>query len=203
MSPEDFEALVVGRRKGGAALVDAPIGSCPATIKAAEHLTRAQLNDFNYDGHDVDDICPAHSHIRKMNRRLRADQKEFQIARRGMSYGPERRDLEAGPRQLAPSEGVGLLFMALHSKPDEAAGLLIRASSGDKDALLGRSVGGAKGSDEVQATEGLAWPISDAKTGGKFFYKMGDFVTLKGGEYFFVPSMHLINNFGKLVLGDS
>ena len=201
ISPDEIEELIVGRRKSGLSLVDAPIGTASAVLKTAQHLTREQLDDFGYEGPNVDDVCPAHSHIRKMNLRRPSNQKEFQIARRGMSYGPERRDLEVGERQLAPSEGVGLLFMSFQSKADETVGLLTRASSGCKDALIGRSAtatGGSTGGCDGDATGAQPWPVP----GGTIRFKMGDFVTLKGGEYFFAPSMRFINRLDQLVLGD-
>ena len=201
VSPDEIEELIVGRRKNGISLVDAPIGTSPAALKTARYLTREQLDDFDYEGPNVDRVCPAHSHIRKMNLRRRSDKKEFQIARRGMSYGPERRDLEVGSRQLAPSEGVGLLFMSFQSKPDETVGLLNRASNGCRDALIGRSGisrEGSRGSCDGDSTGAQSWPVP----GGTIRFKMGDFVTLKGGEYFFAPSMSFINRLDQLVPGD-
>ena len=200
VTAEDIKALAVGRHRSGVSLVDAPIDSS-ADQKAGRGRSREDIDRFNYSGPGVDGICPVHSHVRKMNVRNPAGP-DYQLVRRGMLYGGERSDLEDGLRQLPPSEGVGLLFMSYQKSIRDALRLLARAADKvagrNMDALLARTKscrdrGGEEGAVE-STSGGQLWQI----LGEEIRFEMANFVTIRGGEYFFVPSMHFIRNLSSL-----
>jgi Dyp-type peroxidase family len=189
ISKDKAGAYTVGRYPDGTPLID-------MSVQAGE----TAFNDFNFDG-DEGQICPFHAHIRKMNPRGDLEhnleqplppelRKGVQIVRRGITYG-DRPDLysrkhKRRARKL-PTGGVGLLFISFQSKLEDFEILQIRANHENfirpgvgLDALIGY---GDKPSPQ-------SWPYKE----DKIEFLMADLVSLKGGEYFFAPSLSFLKD---------
>ena len=184
MDPALAGALVVGRFKDGT----------PVTRQPGDGL--GAVNNFRYLPADPDgNRCPFHAHIRKANQRgtnpLLNEQEERsrRIARRGIPYG-----LRTGP---GPASGdLGLLFMCFQSdisrqfefiqrtwvdNPNFPEFLLLPGLNTGDDALIGQ---------HPRAVQ--KWPRLWGQGGrilGRRAFNFGGHVQLRGGEYFFTPSL--------------
>lgn len=185
-------ALAVGRFKDGTPVVD------------FDQPTADYTNDFVFKTLDPDGFkCPAHSHVRKVNPRgttpltsLKSERKR-RIARRGIPYGKPMPDVcDAEQTDPDPAAPRGLLFMCFQANiekqfefiqrtwcdnpnfPDNVANLPLQDDTGD-DPVIGQD-----------QNEKQRWPKKwgDSAAGRKSF-NFEAAVTLKGGEYFFAPSM--------------
>ncbi|MGI5127025.1 Dyp-type peroxidase [Pseudonocardia sp. CA-107938] len=181
---EDLAAMAVGRRRDGTPLV-------PTTTL----VDGADPNDFHYDLDPVGRQCPLFAHIRKTNPRgdvpryIAPGTAEFErarrIVRRGITYG-ERPDLADPPVGDPPSTGVGLLFLCFGSNIDQ---FMIQQDGADSDHFVRSDVG-------VDAIIGQhPDPLPQRWFGTAF--PMANFVTMKGGEYFFAPSMTFLAGLGR------
>jgi hypothetical protein len=148
------------------------------------------MNDFTYasDGHGMK--CPFFAHTRKVNPRD-DDTRSHLMARRGQTYGVRADDPsdEDVPPNRRPTGGVGLLFMAFNSNIAQqfehtqrtlanAAG---RGDTAGMDPVIGQ---GRRG--KVRGAQRWAGnPKTDLRSGGP----VAQAVTMKGGEYFFAPSL--------------
>lgn len=190
-------AMIVGRFKDGSPVVETPTP------------TGNPANDFTFRDDDRDgNRCPFHAHIRKVNPRgttpLTSSERERKrrIARRGIPYGPP---VSTNVADFPPSDADktnprGLLFLCFQANIDEQfefiqrtwvdnsifpKGFLFATNTGD-DALIGQDL------DEAQR-----WPKKwDDPDAGKKTYNFESAVTLKGGEYFFAPSMPFLKTVG-------
>jgi Dyp-type peroxidase family len=178
-------AMLVGRfRDGTPVLLQPQDGAKPIP------------NDFDYASDPHGEKCPFHAHIRKVNPRgdtVRIDGKTLdderyhQIARRGILYGTRSQD--AAMRFTdRPRAGVGLLFMAFQRDLVRHFEFLQRNWANDDafarpatgiDTLMGQGAG-------TDPMHRAGWGDPAAKTHQQRF---ADFVTLKGGEYFYAPSI--------------
>ena len=175
ITKEDYAgALVIGRFKDGTPLVksDIALGESPA------------FNDFKYQQVDKQAYkCPFHAHIRKTNPRgqgLLVGQKY--ITRRGIPYGTKD----------SPGE-KGLLFMCFQSNLKRQFNFIQKAWSNAPgfpplrhrpgiDPLIGQGHEG-----------GQSWP----KQFGRYEeieFNFAGVVKMKGGEYFFAPSIGFLKN---------
>jgi deferrochelatase/peroxidase EfeB len=145
------------------------------------------VNNFVYTGVDpgsgsdpFDKRCPVSAHIRKMNPRgdtptgIEAE-KSRRVARRGITYGVAGRDAS-----------VGLLFQCCQSSLEDQFEFLQGQWANET-----RKPAADSGTDPVIAerpaagqTFPMAWNLSS-----KVGLNIGGFVTLRGGEYFFMPSI--------------
>ena len=191
-------ALIVGRFADGTPVVDSnvPTGA-------------TQTNNFNY-AEDPQDFgltpkptkCPFHAHIRKTNPRgdtgrvesspdLQQQSLEIErghrIARRGISYGVNDISQE-------PEAGSGLLFLCFQANPENQFNF-IQGGWANQNNFVAVNVGldpviGQPGPDKNQK-----WP----KTWGdpdteEEPYNFTLWVNMKGGEYFFTPSISYLKN---------
>jgi deferrochelatase/peroxidase EfeB len=186
--PKQVEPLIVGRYRDGYP---------PFTVKAEPDGSAG--NDFNFDDDRFGAGCPYHAHIRKTNPRgdlaspgpgrpsvPLATEKSQRIARRGMPYGSGAYLTGAAP---PPKGGVGLYFM---SAQGDLQNFELQQGGCDSNDFAPVGVG-------VDATIGhLANPVPQTfltplkgATAKEAFVRMtfANFVTLRGGEYFFLPSM--------------
>ncbi|WP_159476864.1 Dyp-type peroxidase domain-containing protein [Dyadobacter sp. 3J3] len=176
-------AMIVGRFKNG---VPVTISSSNKKIgtQAVNNTLAGKINDFNYDSDADGAKCPFHAHIRKTNPRTSStaaqseEEKRHMMARRGISYGK-------------PSEEkVGLLFMSFQSSIfqqfQHQQEVFANADEHGKDPIIGQG----EFADQQQK---YARTYNDKKTieGAKSF---NGFVTLKGGEYFFAPSISFLTS---------
>ncbi|QXQ06226.1 peroxidase [Sphingosinicellaceae bacterium] len=181
-------AMVVGRFEDGT----------PLAVQKSDTGVPPAANDFNYAG-DLDGLkCPFQAHIRKVNPRggtvdefgaVEAQERAHLMPRRGIPFGERADDLDT--ISSLPRRGVGLLFMAYNqdisrqfeftqsrwaNEPD-----FIRADTGI-DPIIGQLSPGETAVQQWRAHYGA--PAS-AQVDADFH----GFVTMRGGEYFFAPSL--------------
>jgi Dyp-type peroxidase family len=201
-------AMVVGRFEDGTPLTLSPTGT-----------KEAVTNDFSYAADANGRKCPFHAHIRKVNPRgdiERITAKENPapgririMARRGITYGPERPHNADGSEFAdaghEPIKDVGLLFMAYMTSLEDQFEFTQRSWANNPafvgninpenphsptgiDSIIGQS---ANPSDR-QHTYLDGWtPSAQPKT-----LSFDKFVTLQGGEYFFAPSLSFLRSVG-------
>lgn len=201
----DALGLVGGdRKRAGAMVVGRFEDGTPLTMQRSDGANDPVPNNFGYAGDDEGLRCPFHAHVRKTN--PRGDSvREFGVsdvaerghimARRGVTYGGRRRHPNSRnlQRQDLPTGEVGLLFMAYMQNvanqfeftQDSWANSpnFVRQATG-LDGVMGQ---GGAGQQTYRATWGD--PASQTK-----MFDFTGFVTLKGGEYFFAPSLSFLRN---------
>ncbi len=184
--PELAGAMIVGRFEDGT----------PVLLQRAEGMHNPVPNDFDYSG-DTDGLkCPFHAHIRKTNPRGDTarifgvpleEERAHIMARRGIPYGTRTQNKKKEFTDK-PSKGVGLLFMAYQSNIENQFEFTQRSwANGEGFVKPGTGIDPVigQGGTEKQ-THRAGWGDADALTHQTRF---GDFVTMKGGEYFFAPSI--------------
>jgi Dyp-type peroxidase family len=200
---ETAGAMAVGRFPNGA----------PA-VPTSTIAPKVDPNDFQYGLDPRGERCPFHAHIRKTNPRgdlpyamaarprPRTVTTEFErarrIVRRGITYG-DRPDLRPGSTLDKPSQGVGLLFMCFQANLDQFviqqegsdSNIFVRDGTGF-DAVIGQFHGPP---DDPAAPIDQTWPSTATSDTNKF--KMVNFVRMRGGEYFFAPSMSFLKELGQ------
>lgn len=198
-------ALARGLRKLGAAADVALAGAMlvgrfadgtPLAMQGHAGLEEPVANDFDYAADPQGLRCPFHAHIRKTNPRgdtvrefgiAPAAERARLMARRSMPYGERRQDAQ-GRFSDAPSHGVGLLFMACQASIVEQFEFSQANWANDEGFVLGHTgidpLAGQGGA--VKHRHHAGWGDAQAPT---LSQRMSGFVTLKGGEYFFAPSL--------------
>jgi Dyp-type peroxidase family len=178
VSAEEIRERVIGRKRNGDPLVPFKDGD---------------PNNFTFQG-EADDRCPFHAHVRMMNRREKGLEEPL-VLRRGMTYGPVRTDLMAPDRQLTPpSSGVGLLFLSFQRSLYDFLGLMQRART-NRDPVLSHKKQWHPAffnsiARTVRGSPGQRWRL-----GGKdIVFPIADLTNIRGGEYFYIPSMNFIKN---------
>lgn len=173
MAIEDLGGMAVGRFRDGTPAV--PTTTIDPT---------SDPNDFNFDQDAAGARCPFHAHIRKTNPRgdvprIIGAAAEFErarrIVRRGITYG-DRPDLS-----VRPDSGVGLLFMCFQSNLDQ---FVIQQEGSDGNDFVTAGVGVDAVIGQNSAAINQTWPSS-----GSVKFTMANLVKMKGGEYFFAPSI--------------
>jgi Dyp-type peroxidase family len=207
-------AMVIGRFEDGTPveLSDKPLIEDLAATPKIKH--GSVPNNFDYEADPAGNRCPIHAHIRKTNPRGSlgsafktavlpggdpvAFSKAVQMARRGMTYG-ERKD-DGSVIDNMPEAGVGLLFMSYQANianqfrvmqklwansdvfPDHVPGPPAPPIANLIDPVIGQPPGAH--------SPNAKWPVTwnDPAAGRQpFSFKL--FVTMKGGEYFYAPSL--------------
>lgn len=203
-------AMVVGRFENGTpvTLSDDDLRLNGVPIPPAD---RGHLNNFNYDSDAAGARCPFHSHIRKStprgdSRALGATldgEKARMMARRGIIYG--RRFVHPNEATLdeMPTANVGLLFMSFQHDLAAQFEFIQRRwvnnanfSHATPPTGLDPVVGQGPLADHVQRYATHYNDSASIQTASTF----GGFVTLKGGEYFFAPSMSFLRNLAATAL---
>lgn len=175
IAPDQAGALAIGRFQDGTPVAASDMPGLPGD------------NNFDYSDDAIGSRCPFHAHVRKTNPRgesaramgLSADEeRNHRIVRRAMSYGTNRAGEE-------PETGSGLLFLCyqanienqfnfIQSRWSNAANFL-NVGTGP-DPLIGQPAGTQQ------------WPTQWGERQSKS-YGFNLWVTLKGGDYFFAPSI--------------
>jgi Dyp-type peroxidase family len=194
-------ALLVGRFEDGT----------PVTLSAVDGMIGSGgANNFDYHNDSAGLKCPFHAHVRKTNPRgsggapgggespshdiMVAHDKRRIMARRGIPYGLREvsTEFDCEPEQFPVDGPVGLLFQSFQadlaeqfefiqkswanadnfpfSNPDQPSGI---------DPVIGQSSGGAGRT--------FNWPTQYGQA-GTVAHTFAEFVTMRGGEYFFAPS---------------
>lgn len=182
LNPELVGAMAVGRFKDGT----------PVTTHPTPKGPDADTNDFTFDADTSGTRCPFHAHIRKTNPRgslgvlvnLFLPEEARRIARRGIPYGtPGQADGE-----------VGLLFMCFQADITDQFEFMQASWSNDPtfpplrrsgvDPVIGQ-VDGAH-----RERHWPSWPSDwNAPHGDRQEVAFGEHVRLRGGEYFYAPSL--------------
>ena len=185
LSEEQVGAQIVGRFKDGAPLLSSQ--------------QNYPSNEFHYGKMDADSKgkrCPFHAHVRKSNPR----QGGARILRRGITYGERQVDLSDQPRK-----GVGLLFMSFQ-KDIEQQFERIQRSWCDNEKFAGEGLARKVGVDPLighKTKTSQQWNLGwggERKARLNFHYLRkkglnGEVVKLKGGEYFYVPTISQISSY--------
>jgi Dyp-type peroxidase family len=179
-------ALLIGRFEDGT----------PLTLAATEGMPPIP-NDFTYDDDDAGTRCPLGAHIRVVNARVAGPRTRIVIARRGQGYGMRTDDPEDGDVASKPTGGVGLLFMAVVAGLERQFEALQRAANGDGggplDAIMGQRRAGA-GPGGLELSPGWNDP-----RGPRVHVSVDPVVTLRGGEYCFLPSLDFLRGLDRRV----
>lgn len=189
-------ALAVGRFEDGT----------PVVLSQKEDHSLSTSNNFNYNDDNEGAKCPYHAHIRKVNPRngeLLIEKgnpaKRRLLARRGIPYDEIGRgfidELNDIPNlEHHPSAGVGLLFIAFMSDLEQQFEFIQQNWANNQDSVnpnegLDPIIGNAKSGNNPPQY----WPIDWGKP-AKLLCDFQGYVTLKGGGYFFAPSLQVLNS---------
>lgn len=185
-------ALLVGRFEDGTEVVNS--GAERGIIKPSQ-----LINDFDYRDDASGLKCPFHSHIRITNPRADVSNdfaKSVRLTRRGIPYndiGRDEFDLEADQ----PTGGVGLLFQCYQSKIESQFEFIQdrwsnQGNIGDGERRVGQDAIIGQGGNATLKHLPIQWGLPIPKPHEAFTF--GQFVTMKGGEYFFTPSIPFLRN---------
>ncbi|HEX4813727.1 MAG TPA: Dyp-type peroxidase [Nonomuraea sp.] len=169
-------AMLVGRFKDGTPLTSKPKpGGGPVA------------NDFTYDGDDGTK-CPFSGHVRKTN--PRSFGRGVIMARRGQTYG-ERADApwDDAPPDDRPSGEVGLLFMAFTGSLVDQFEFTQQSWANNSDfevPATGHDPVIGQGDRDIKVTFPKVWGKPELSLPQD---QVPQTVTMRGGEYFFAPSL--------------
>jgi Dyp-type peroxidase family len=184
-------AFAVGRFKDGT----------PVTLQNTDSL--GAVNNFEYLENDGSGgQCPFHAHIRKANQRganpamSDEEERDRRIVRRGVPYGDP-----LVQQENRTSIKRGLLFMCFQSdisrqfefiqrvwadNPNFPEFLLIPGLNTGDDSVIGQHPRGLQKWPK-------AWGVQ-RRIVGRLRFNFSGHVTLRGGEYFFAPSLSFLKN---------
>jgi Dyp-type peroxidase family len=194
---EDAEragALAIGRFADGT----------PVVLRDAAGMHNPVPNNFTFANDPDGRKCPFHAHIRKVNPRGEFAREldephnielQHRIARRGMPYGRREKEPKDHPSLAElPTAGVGLLFMCYQKDIAEQFEFLQTKWASSEDFLRDET-----GIDPIIGQAGRNTPLpqnwpAQWNTAPKEHtpFSFHGFVTLKGGEYFFAPSINFL-----------
>lgn len=203
VSKEDREltgALVVGRYEDGTPVTLTPV---------AGMIGSGMANNFDYHA-DTDGLrCPFQAHIRKSNPRGTGNgeplkgEKAHIMARRGIPFGLREVTpaIESEPEQFPSGGGVGLLFQSFQANLKDQFEFIQTAWVNDAtfpftvppstpprhtgiDPIIGQSATPAPPTDRA-----YEWPSVYGQPGPTKPARFEQFVKMKGGQYFFAPSI--------------
>jgi Dyp-type peroxidase family len=179
------------RERAGALLVGRFEDGTPLTLQDDAGADSPAMNDFTYASDPQGMKCPMYAHVRKVNPRV-DEQRPHLMARRGQTYGERDLNAEEDGTPL-PTGGVGLLFMAFNSDISAQFEHTQRVFANAADSQAGPTSGidpiigqGPRGQTASPTTWGgdkltTTDPIAEA-------------VTMRGGEYFFAPSLAFLRS---------
>lgn len=194
---EDAEragAMMLGRFRDGTPLV----------LQKAAGANKPVLNNFDYLDDPDGAKCPFHSHVRRANPRGESGalgisiehERAHLMPRRSIPYGQrsEAADAEGLRTSDLPVKGVGLLFMAYQSCIENQFEYLQALwAEGPVPAARGPGDDAAGGRRCPVSWSGRDAAGSHLQMRGKAL-DMRSFVTLKGGAYFFAPSISALKS---------
>jgi Dyp-type peroxidase family len=178
------------RERAGAMLVGRFKDGTPLTLQSRSGAHSPVMNDFTYASDEAADKCPFQAHIRKTNPRGSGGfgspegERRHLMARRGQTYG-ERVNGDL------PEGDVGLLFMAFNSDLGNQFEFT-QQTWANNNGFPAHGEEPAPGLDQVigQGERPPAtWPRVWGEPEGQEAPAARQAVTMKGGEYFFMPSL--------------
>ena len=189
-------ASVVGRFENGT-----PVLLSDDELPVTKPGNAGISNNFNYRGDSEGLKCPLASHIRKTNPRSDfLGSKSILMARRGITYGKRLDGLNDGDTDAKPDGGVGLLFMSYQSSIEGQFEITQRVWANNPQ-FFSPGVGIDPIIGNPQTLNPPEPPAPDPaaqrypKVWGKELSKpmhFSGFVTMRGGEYFFAPSISFL-----------
>lgn len=180
-------AIVMGRFQDGT----------PVTLRDKSGTSDVN-NNFNFDDDGAGLKCPFQSHIRKTNPRLSATGKtelRHRIARRGIPYGGTL--VESDKLEDLPETGRGLLFFCYQADIFEQFEFIQRTwSNFNNFPKPDTGIDPVVGQQDPKAPSYAArnWPAGWNKPTTCPAVDIAGHVRLKGGEYFFSPSMSFLKS---------
>lgn len=193
---EDAEragAMIVGRFEDGTPLVSQSAAGAHSPVE----------NDFSYDSDKLGQKCPFQAHIRKTNPRGSggaepAEQERLHLmARRGQTYGERQDDPNADlPPADRPTKDVGLLFMAFNGNLGNQFEFTQRIWANNAGFPITPD-GSQPGLDPVIGQgerPGSNYSRDWGRNGTQPVDAIPQAVTMKGGEYFFMPSLAFLRS---------
>lgn len=204
------------RERAGAMAVGRFEDGTPLALSQTDGFIPTKENNFTYADDPAGFKCPFHAHIRKSNPRGEtgdATERARRLTRRGITYGERKRDPDdfLGLQDL-PTKDVGLLFMCFQSSIANQFAFIQKLWVNNEDFVAGET-----GLDPIIGQASPAeppiqqrWPIQygeqpDPDNPGGIKppdtkpFSFDGFVKLKGGEFFFAPSIPFLKS---LAAGD-
>jgi Dyp-type peroxidase family len=198
---------IADRARAGAMLVGRFEDGTPLTVQSAPGAHSPVMNDFDYDSDAAGSKCPFVAHIRTTNPRGSGGgpggsptnvpfERSHLMARRGQTYG-ERVDDPNGDvaPEDRPSGDVGLLFMAFNADVAQQFEFTQSAwanNAGFPFASPEQPVGLDPVIGQGSRSTATHCPVGWGAGGGSNLAEVPQVpqaVTMKGGEYFFMPSL--------------
>jgi Dyp-type peroxidase family len=196
------------RERAGAMLVGRFEDGTPLTLQKDAGSHEPVMNNFDYGSDEDGSKCPFHAHIRKANPRGFGGspggnptnvpfERSHIMARRGQTYGQRSDDPGADvPPSARPSKDVGLLFMAFNS--DIAAQFEFTQEAWVNNPTFPFTSPTAAGLDPVIGQgprPNTNFPVEWGEDDRKNTETVAQAVTMKGGQYFFFPSLAFLDSF--------
>ncbi len=153
-------------------------------------------NNFNYPPRAGESKCPFHSHIRITNPRADvgdAFAHQVRLVRRGIPFDECGRN---GNLDIHPESGVGLLFMCYQASISSQFQFIQEKWINEGEIGPGRFVGQdgiiGQGHNNKEKRLPLQWGQDMPDQLCDFSNPKSGFVTMRGGEYFFTPSISFL-----------
>lgn len=184
---EDAEragALVVGRFEDGT----------PLALQRAAGQSAPVSNNFTYEEDPQGLQSPLQAHIRKMNLRRAHGPR---IVRRGVTYGRRPQELQDNSDlEELPAAGVGLLFVCYQRNiKAQFENLQSNWANEPRRPRQRPGIDPIIGQPGTMGTGQQRWPGHWGVPGKPLKpFDFHGFVRLKGGEYFFAPSIHFLRH---------
>jgi Dyp-type peroxidase family len=190
------------RERAGASVVGRFRDGTPVVLSDRQGWRPREDNNFTYEEDARGRRCPLQAHIRKVNPRTKIEgfapalmesPEDRRIARRSITYG-KTTPASDDSVDMQPTKGVGLLFMCFQASIRRQFAFMQRvwannpffpSSIAGTDPLIGQS-----NQDHRQYWRPVYNDLDEIACD---FQK---FVTMKGGEYFFAPSLPFLTSVG-------
>ncbi|UVO54919.1 peroxidase [Sphingomonas sp. SUN039] len=195
-------AHIVDRERAGAMVVGRFENGTPVALSGSDMPANA-TNNFNYaepaTGNDPDGLkCPFQAHIRKTNPRGDTgdgdSERQHLMPRRGIPFG-ERSDVWTNDIDATkPDHGVGLIFMAFNQDIGRQFEFTQSLWANNPGFVFGRDPGLdpviGQGDRDLQLWR-ERWGDATAPT---WPFQFEQFVHMRGGEYYFAPSIGFLKS---------
>lgn len=205
-------AMAVGRFEDGTPLV----------LSQTDGFIPKKENNFTYEDDDDNTAtgkagslkCPYQAHIRKTNPRGDSvrrfgisdrEERDHRITRRGITFGKrEKHPNDAQAISDFPTKGVGLLFMCFQSDIQNQFAFMQHNWANNEgfvkgkvgiDPVIGQSNSASPSSQNWRPHYGDETEPDNPEDKETKEFLFHGFVKMKGGEFFFAPSMAFLRNF--------
>jgi Dyp-type peroxidase family len=186
-------AMVVGRFEDGTEVIN-------ASSERGNTAESDLKNDFDYATENSAAKCPFHAHIRVTNPRADAGNTDIdsfvrnvRLVRRGIPFNDAGRVGTEGE----PEGGIGLLFMCYQSSIEDQFEF-IQTDWANQGVVSGQRVGQdgiiGQGQNDIPKQLPAQWGISGNENKCEFSNHKSGFVTMRGGEYFYTPSISFLKS---------